>query len=155
MASCILRKSDDADVILFDTTARPIGLNSRDSVATNTENISKRLGGGTDCSCAMRHLNAQKSTKKLVIFVSDNESWVRGPSYLGQSALKQEWDTYKKRVKDAKLVLIDIQPYSTTQAQTSKDILNVGGFNDSVFEVISRFLESGDGFSSVIDAINV
>jgi 60 kDa SS-A/Ro ribonucleoprotein len=39
----------------------------------------------------------------------------------------------------AKLVCIDLQPNRTTQALERKDVLNVGGFSDEVFEVVERF----------------
>jgi 60 kDa SS-A/Ro ribonucleoprotein len=41
-----------------------------------------------------------------------------------------------------KLVNIDLQPYQTVQACERADILNIGGFSDSVFNVISAFLEN-------------
>jgi 60 kDa SS-A/Ro ribonucleoprotein len=37
------------------------------------------------------------------------------------------------------LVCLDIQPDRTTQAAEREDILNIGGFSDQVFEVISVF----------------
>ena len=37
------------------------------------------------------------------------------------------------------MVCIDIQPYGTVQARERDDILNVGGFSDQVFGVISEF----------------
>jgi len=37
-----------------------------------------------------------------------------------------------------------MQAYTTTQALEREDILNVGGFSDAVFSVVSAFL-SGDG----------
>jgi len=44
--------------------------------------------------------------------------------------------------KDAapNLVNIDLQPYQTVQACERADILNIGGFSDSVFNLISAFL---------------
>jgi 60 kDa SS-A/Ro ribonucleoprotein len=36
-------------------------------------------------------------------------------------------------------VCLDIQPYGSTQAQESADILNIGGFADSVFSVVAAF----------------
>jgi hypothetical protein len=39
-----------------------------------------------------------------------------------------------------KLVCIDLQPGTSTQAQESDDILNVGGFSDAVFNVVASFL---------------
>ena len=37
------------------------------------------------------------------------------------------------------MVCIDVQPYATVQAKERSDILNVGGFSDQVFDLISEF----------------
>ena len=50
-----------------------------------------------------------------------------------------EWQRFKARNPQARLVCIDIQPYQTTQAQERKDILNIGGFSDAVFDSVSAF----------------
>ena len=44
-------------------------------------------------------------------------------------------------ITDPKLVCIDIQPYGSSQAPERDDILNIGGFSDAVFNVVSAFLE--------------
>ncbi|MCA9015853.1 MAG: hypothetical protein KDA77_11020 [Planctomycetaceae bacterium] len=43
-------------------------------------------------------------------------------------------------VADPKLVCIDIQPYGSSQAPERGDILNIGGFSDAVFNVVSSYL---------------
>jgi 60 kDa SS-A/Ro ribonucleoprotein len=43
-------------------------------------------------------------------------------------------------VTGPKLVCIDLQPYTTTQAPDRSVILNVGGFRDAVFRVVPSFL---------------
>ena len=53
--------------------------------------------------------------------------------------MAEEWDRFRSRNPNAKLVLIDIQPYGSTQMHERTDVLNVGGFSDSVFDVISLF----------------
>ena len=50
-----------------------------------------------------------------------------------------EWSKLKARNPGAKLICIDIQPYGTTQARDRKDIMNVGGFTDAVFDAMARF----------------
>ena len=45
---------------------------------------------------------------------------------------------YKLSPKSA-LVCIDIQPYAHAQAQERTDILNIGGFSDQVFTLVSEF----------------
>ena len=37
------------------------------------------------------------------------------------------------------LVCIDLQPNTNSQAPERKDILNIGGFSDSVFDLIAAF----------------
>ena len=45
----------------------------------------------------------------------------------------------------ARLVCIDIQPGATTQAAERADILNVGGFSDAVFTMVSSFADGKAG----------
>lgn len=143
IASCILRNCDNAEVIPFHTQAQFANdLNARDSVMTNAQKIFGRPSGGTDCSCALKLLNAKKAQGDLVIYVSDNESWMSSGYYGKGTAMQQEWLNFKARNRNAKLVCIDLQASSTTQAQSSANTLNVGGFSDQVFEVIQNFLES-------------
>ncbi|MEM9471253.1 MAG: RNA-binding protein, partial [Pseudomonadota bacterium] len=47
----------------------------------------------------------------------------------------------KRRNPDAKLVCLDITPNRTTPAHERADILNIGGFSDRVFDLISAFSE--------------
>lgn len=44
-----------------------------------------------------------------------------------------------------KLVCIDLQPYTTSQAPERDDILNIGGFSDAVFNVVASFLSDDRG----------
>ena len=55
------------------------------------------------------------------------------------TATLAEWNVFKGRNPQARLVLIDVQPYATTQAREAADVLNVGGFSDQVFEVVAEF----------------
>lgn len=140
-ASAILRKNPEANVVPFDTRVHQARLNGRDSIMTNAEKLVKFQGGGTDCGCALKHLNDTKSMSRLVIYVSDNESWVDSTRWMGRrgTAVMEQWAQYKHRVRDAKLVCIDITPNATTQANEGKDILNVGGFSDEVFNIVEQF----------------
>jgi 60 kDa SS-A/Ro ribonucleoprotein len=55
-----------------------------------------------------------------------------------------------------KLVCIDLQPYQTVQACERVDILNIGGFSDSVFNVISAFLAANNQrFVAEVEAIEL
>lgn len=138
-ASAVLRRNEEAEVVPFDTRVHSARLNGRDSILTNAEKLARFGGGGTDCSSALEHLNATGSKAELVIYVSDNESWVRDRGWGRATGVMEQWKAYKRRVPKAKLVCIDITPNTTTQARESHDILNVGGFSDQVFTVVSQF----------------
>jgi len=146
-ASAILRKNPTAEIIPFDTSVHDkTRLNPRDSIMTNAKTLAGFGGGGTNCSEALAYVNRKAGKGDLVIYVSDNESWVdtARAAYGRGTATMQEFTKFKTRNPDAKLVCIDIQPYATTQAHDRDDILNVGGFSDQVFDVIARFVELGN-----------
>ena len=88
-------------------------------------------------------LNRSKASGDVLIYVSDNESWIDTPHYgrFGESPTEtmNRWNEFKSRNTGAKLVCIDIQPYSHTQAKERADILNVGEFSDQVFNLIAEF----------------
>ncbi len=140
-ASAMLRKNKSAQVIPFDTSVHIVDVNPRDTVITNARKLALS-GGGTDCSCAMRYLNDKKATGSAVVFLSDYESWVdRG--YTG-TGLLNEWNRFQDRNPKAKLVCIDLTPRTNSQVNNHKNILQVGGFGDSVFDVAANFVKFGD-----------
>jgi 60 kDa SS-A/Ro ribonucleoprotein len=65
-----------------------------------------------------------------------------------------EWNAFKERNPQARLACIDIQPYGTTQAKEREDILNIGGFSDQVFDVISEFAAGRLSAGHWVDVIN-
>ena len=116
----------------------PLKLDPFARVAANAAKLAAIGGGGTNVSAPLALLNAERAEVDLVVIVSDNQSWVDATRY-GATATMREWDKLKNRVPAAKLVCIDLQPYGTTQAKSRRDILNVGGFSDAVFETLARF----------------
>lgn len=138
VAAAVARVNRDALVLPFENCVREIALNMRDSVMTNAEKLAAIGGGGTNCSAPLKALNARNVEADLVIFISDNQSWVdaRGS---GPTEMMLQWAAFKARNVGAKLVCIDIQPHGTTQAVERADVLNVGGFSDEVFDVVNAF----------------
>jgi len=156
IAACFIRNNDDAIILPFDTSVHHVHINPRDSVMTNARKLA-RGGGGTDCSCATAYLNQTKARAKTVIYVSDCESWadyhgIRTYWYNRGTGLANEWETYKRRVKGAKLVLIDLVAPDGLQVPDAPNVLNVGGFSDAVFDVVGRFVEVGD--AHFVDVVN-
>jgi len=114
---------------------------------------------GTNCSAPLKYLNDRKALGDLVVFVSDNESWVDKAHGRGTATMEQ-WTFFKARNPRAKLVCIDIQPYGTTQASDKgrDDVLNIGGFSDHVFEVIVQFAKgtlNSNHWVGVIEAVSI
>ena len=143
VAATVLRKNSQAEVIPFESNVVKVRLNPRDSVMTNAAKLAKLPCGGTNCSAPLAFLNKQNAKGDLVIYVSDNESWVDAPHYgrFGGSATAtmQEWSKFRNRNPGARMVCIDVQPYGTVQVKERRDILNIGGFSDQVFELIAEF----------------
>ena len=143
IAAAILRRNRDAVVMPFESDVVSVRLNPRDSVMTNAQKLASLPCGGTNCSAPLRLLNKRKAHGDLLIYVSDNESWVDGPHYGcwggGRTATMNEWAMFKQRNPAARMVCIDIQPYGNTQAKERPDILNIGGFSDHVFEILAAF----------------
>ena len=155
VSAAMLRNNPQTVVLPFENKVVDIRLNSRDSVLTNAKRLASIGGGGTDCSAPLTWLNNQKSAVDVVIFVSDNESWLRNKPY-GASETMRQWAEIKKRNPKAKLICIDIQPYASTQATDSEDILNIGGFSDEVFKLIGLFANnqlSANHWVEVIDKV--
>jgi 60 kDa SS-A/Ro ribonucleoprotein len=142
-ASAILRKNPTASVLPFhDVVVEGVRLNPRDTVTTNAKTLASLPSGGTNCSAPLAAWNRAKDKADLVIYLSDNQSWVdttagRGP------ALLEQWRVFRGRTPAARLVCIDLQPYGTSQAPEAHDVLNVGGFSDSVFDLVGEFSHGG------------
>ena len=152
VAAALLRRNPEAQVMPFEQDVVPLTLDPFARVAANAETLAGIGGGGTNVSAPLALLNARNAAVDLVVIVSDNESWIDGTRY-GATATMREWEKLKRRVPAAKLVCIDLQPYGTTQAKSGKDILNVGGFSDAVFETLACFA-SGQGERDWVAEVN-
>ena len=145
VAASFMRVNRGAQVLPFDFDVRDVRLEPRDTILTNAERLAALGGGGTNCSAPLKWLNERGRAPDLVVFVSDNQSWVDARREGQGTAMMQEWETISRRNPKAKLVCIDIAPYRTTQAQTRTDVLNVGGFSDAVFDQIAAFADGRTG----------
>lgn len=171
VAAALLRRNPDSVVVPFDTQAFDAKVDPSDSILSLADRLAKFGGGGTDCSLPIRKANADFSKRKFVgvVLVSDNESWVyEGRPYFyganGSAGVMTEWQQFvQNQVRlhggdfdGPKLICIDLQPSLTTQAPERIDILNVGGFSDAVFDVITAFLTSNPGrFVTEIEAVTL
>jgi 60 kDa SS-A/Ro ribonucleoprotein len=155
VAAAVVRKNQRAEVLPFEHGVVKVQLNSRDSVMTNASKLAAIGGGGTNCSAPLKKLNSRQASGDLVIFISDYESWVDACGGVG-TGMMREWNVFQQRNPNARLVCIDVQPYMTFQATKREDILNVGGFSDQVFDVVSQFAGGklkGDHWIDAIESV--
>jgi 60 kDa SS-A/Ro ribonucleoprotein len=163
IAAAIMRKNPRTEVLPFESKVlEDVRVNPRDSVMTNAQKLSGLPCGGTNCSAPLVVLNRRQAKGDLVIYVSDNESWVDAPHYgcFGGSRTQtmEQWAIFQRRNPGAKMVCIDLVPNQTTQASERADILNIGGFSDQVFEVISQYAEgtlAAEHWVGVIEALRI
>ncbi len=168
-AAAILRRNPDSVVIPFDTSAYDAKIDPNDSILSIAERLAKYGGGGTDCSLPLVAANQKYAKRKFagIILVSDNESWV-GTGRHGSTGVMTAWEAFvanQRRLREPtalaagstpKLINIDLQPYQTVQACERADIMNIGGFSDSVFNVISAFLaDNNQRFVAEVEAIEL
>lgn len=163
-AAAILRRNPDSVVIPFDTQAYDVRVDPSDSILSIAERLSKYGGGGTNCALPLEAANVRYRNRKFagVVLVSDNESWV-GTGRHGSTGVMTAWETFVAhqrklvgREAAPKLVCIDIQPYQTVQAVERKDILNIGGFSDAVFNVVSNyFIDDNARFVREVEAVEL
>jgi 60 kDa SS-A/Ro ribonucleoprotein len=157
VASAILRCNPGAEVIAFDDRLWPMTLDARAGVVANTEALARTGGGGTATSLPLAWLNGREARGDLVLYLSDNQSWLDSHRHGATETLRQ-WEAFRAHNPEARLVCVDLQPYAGSQAPSRGDILNVGGFSDAVFEVIARFARgehAGEHWVAAIEAVEV
>jgi 60 kDa SS-A/Ro ribonucleoprotein len=167
-AAAILRRNPDSVIIPFDTRAYDVKIDPNDSILSLAERLAKYGGGGTDCSLPLQTANKQYAKRRFAgcVLVSDMESWIySGHPFAhgaqGATGAMTEWTKFVKTqrehgVTDPKLICINLQPYTTTQAPERGDILNIGGFSDAVFQVVAAFLEDdANRFVAEVEAIEL
>ncbi len=141
VAAAFLRKNPQTQVLPFDGKVRTLRLQPRDTILTNAEKLAALAGGATNCSAPLEQLAKGRHVPDLVVFVSDNQSWIDAQWGNQGTATAKAWEALKRRNPKAKLVCVDIAPYGTTQVKERVDVLNIGGFSDAVFDQIAAFAE--------------
>lgn len=156
-AAAILRRNPQSVIVPFDTAAYQAKMDPQDTILSLAKRLAQYGGGGTDCSLPLREANTMYRKRRFagVVLVSDCESWVYGGQPLaygrgGATGVMEQWEEFVRnqislggaKTAEPKLICINLQPYTTTQAPERSDVLNIGGFSDAVFHVVAAFLES-------------
>jgi len=159
-AASYLRNNPSSIIMPFSDRLYPnFHMNPRDSVITNTKALTSIPSGGTNCGLVIEDLIRRNVKCNSIVFISDNESWL--DSYWNRNSatgLASAWKEFKKRNPKARMVSIDLTPNSSTQINQNKDVLQIGGFSDTVWDVVNTFLTSGhevDHWISEIEKIRL
>lgn len=134
-AAAILRQNPTAMVIPFHETICKVTVDPKARVLETAQILINHPGGGTDCSAVLRHLNQHHLAADVVVYLSDNQSWV-DHTLAPTTATSAEWRQFRRANPKARLVCIDLQPHRTVQACAALDVVHVGGFSDQVFDVL-------------------
>lgn len=135
LALTVIKNEKNADLVCFDTGIVKPTFGRRNSVDEVLKNIPH--GGGTDCAQAFVHALATKTKYDAIVILTDNETWAGNRH--GLELLNQ----YRKEInKDVKVVELAMVSNPTTNLPVDeKNVLRVVGFDATVTEVISTFLE--------------
>lgn len=159
IAVCLLRQNPDIKLIAWASSVKDVTNDflPMDSVLTNCEKMNKvNVGGGTCAELGLGLLNQMNWQGKNIIYISDNQSWMRTNSYFGTTGLATEWANFKRKNKGVKMVNIHVQPYGSTQVQEEDDVLNIAGFSDIVFDMMGNFFnENQPNFVDVINNVKI
>ncbi len=162
-AAAVLRRNPDSMVIPFDTSAYRVEVSADEPILDLAARLARYGGGGTNCALPLAEANTTFRNRAFAgcVLVSDNESWV-GTGRHGSTAVLTEWQAFVanqvrlhgKEFAGPKLVCIDVQASTTTQAPERSDVLNIGGFSDAVFNVVSAFFDDEPNrFVTEVEAI--
>lgn len=155
----ILRRNPRAKVVPFNQEVdTKLKLEPRDTILTNANKIAKIACGGTCCESALQYLNKEKVPDSIIL-ISDNQSWIAHSTDYGvDTGYQKEWNRILKKNPKCRMVCLDIAPYTTSQCKDNSNVLKVGGFSDSVFEVTKEFLENSvekDKWTAIIDGVSI
>lgn len=140
-----LFKSNDCDVIRFDTSVEYVTLNPLDSMATIANGIKFR-GGGTDFNLIFQ---AARQKYDRVVILSDMQAWV------GYYTPKAAFAAYRAKFNaDPTVFCFDLAGNGSLQFPESR-IYQLAGFSDKVFDVMKLLEQDREALISEIESIKL
>lgn len=148
-----LIKSNDADVLLYDTSIKELVVSSRSTILDLAEKImTGARRGGTKTSLVFAYATAAKIDYDRIIILSDNESWVE---HYGGNNVQSMYELYRKnRGADPFIYAIDIQGYGTTEIQKTPKVFHLTGWSERLLDFIGA-AEKGDTLLEHIRSIEI
>jgi len=161
LAAVVAKRNPDAQVIPFDTKRYDIRIDRMNPILTTAEQLSQRGGGGTSVSIPLAWALDTGFEPDHVILLSDNESWADSRGSSAATKTMRCFRQLQQKVPHLRMVCLDLQPDTSTQAADEADVLNLGGWSNQLWSVIVDFLEHGQNpddpnlWLQEIDAITI
>ena len=150
LTAAIFAKKNIGQVIIFSDNAQEVKYNPLDSVWTITEKIlALGYGGGTNMSAAFEFIVNANNKPNSVLTFSDMQSWMD----CGETEPKV---LQLQKHHKTKFVYVNLQPYCDTQMYDKHGVLNIAGWNENVFDIITDFVnEKVTDFVQVVNEIEL
>jgi hypothetical protein len=132
LIAAVLAKATNADVILFDTSARAISYNPTLSVfdlADQIERAAGGYGGGTTISTAFNLITKNKKVYNQIVLLSDNAA-------NGGNTAKAAGQ-YFSEIAKCFVYSVDLQSYGTTQLR-GENVFEMFGYGFAMFEDMQK-----------------
>lgn len=143
--TAVLAKKNDCDVLLFNSTARYVPLNTRDSVTTINEGLRKQVcRGGTSFESIFRTANKKYDN---VIILTDEQAW-RGNT---MGSFEQYCKTHKCFPN---LFCFDLAGYGTMQFP-KEGVFSLAGFSEKALTFISMLQEDRNAMITAVEAVEL
>lgn len=137
-----LMKSNQSDVILYDTQIAEMKYLKGVPMITLAESIQSRaMGGGTQTSLVFDYAFSKQEKYNRIIILSDNESW-------NEWSVQDVYNKYRK-INDCFVYAIDIQGNGTKDI-TSPRVRHLCGWSEKMFD----YMKWSEKENSLIDFIN-
>ncbi|MCB0516996.1 MAG: TROVE domain-containing protein [Chitinophagales bacterium] len=143
--SAILVKSNNADLMTFDNTARYVNVNTADSTLT-IANAIRFSGGGTNFQDIFKRANRKYAR---VIILSDMQGWI------GYNTPTKEFNEWKKTTGANPYVYsYDLQGYGTMQFPEA-NVFCIAGFSEKIFDVMKLLETDKNALVNTIKSVEI
>lgn len=157
LVAALKNKNPDLEIILFNHTASIYEPKGK-TLFGISEELSRMASGGTDCGAAMAFIKDRYANTGMpdnIIMVSDNESWLSTTkNFWNSTGTVDQLKLIRKQNPNTRMINIDVTPGSSSQTVPEEYVLNIGGFNDAVFQVASLFFNSKGNKDFWVSEIN-
>jgi 60 kDa SS-A/Ro ribonucleoprotein len=146
--ACFAKNIHSPRIFSFDTGIREHNVSVTDDPLAFARGF--KGGGGTDTKLALTTVLNMPVIPDFIYLVSDNEGWVGEGRYTNSNELM------KKIIKmnpNIKIVLHNLVPGTTTPKSSNKNVMNIGGFTNEIFENIVAFVNNENSVTKMIQEI--